>query len=297
LKNKALITVPVLPVKAKRRLYKFPTFGRINRSNFVSGAGRLRNARVSAFDQYTAGGAGAAPARILDLLRISIMTFVSSIAIDGPASSGKSTVGNLLAQKLSYLYFDTGVMYRVVTLIALQRGIPIEDEPTVTQLAETIQIDVVAPTVADGRQYTVLANGVDVTWAIRTPDVDRFVSPVSAYPGVRRALTQQQRRIGLAGRVVMVGRDIGTVVLPEAELKIYLDASVQERARRRTQECLLRGEAAVYEQILESMQRRDQIDSQRAHAPLRVAADAIRVDSTGKSLEQVMEIIFGLVKQ
>ncbi len=220
---------------------------------------------------------------------------VSIIAIDGPASSGKSTLGQLLAQELNYLYFDTGVMYRAVTLAALQRSIPLEDEAGLTALAETIRIDVVAPTVADGRQYTVLIDGEDVTWAIRTPQVDRAVSPVSAYAGVRRALTQQQRRIGLNGRVVMVGRDIGTVVLPEADLKIYLDASVEERAHRRTREYQARGESAIYEQVLASMQRRDQIDSQRANAPLRPAADAVRIDSTNMSIEQVLNTVRQLV--
>lgn len=223
------------------------------------------------------------------------MGLASIIAIDGPAASGKSTIGQRLAQELGYVYFDTGVMYRAVTLIALERHVPIEDEAAVTYLAETIHIDVIAPTQADGRQYTVLVDGDDVTWAIRTPQVDRAVSPVSAYAGVRRALTAQQRRIGLNGRVVMVGRDIGTVVLPEADLKIYLDASVEERARRRTRECEQRGEAIAYEETLAAMRRRDQIDSQRANAPLRPADDAVRVDSTNKSIEQVMDIIRQLV--
>ncbi len=219
----------------------------------------------------------------------------SIIAIDGPAASGKSTIGQLLAQELGYIYFDTGVMYRAVTLIALERNIPIEDEPTVTRLAEAVQIDVLTPTKADGRQYTVLADGADVTWAIRTPAVERAVSPVSAYPGVRRALTQQQRRIGLNGRVVMVGRDIGTVVLPEADLKIYLDASVEERARRRKHECEEHGQVIVYEQVLDSMKRRDQIDSQRASAPLRPADDAVLIDSTALGIDQVMNTIRQLV--
>jgi cytidylate kinase len=217
------------------------------------------------------------------------------IAIDGPASAGKSTVGQLLAQRLGYVYFDTGLMYRVVTLAALQRGIPIEDEPAVTRLAETIQIEVSAPAVSDGRQYTVLADGQDVTWAIRSPEVEQAVSPVSAYPGVRRALTQQQRRIGLAGRMVMVGRDIGTVVLPEAQLKIYLDASVEERAARRTRESQARGVPAAYPGVLQAMKRRDQIDSQRASAPLRPAEDAVILDSTAMDVDQVLAEILRLV--
>jgi len=148
----------------------------------------------------------------------------SRIAIDGPAASGKSTIGELLAEQLHYVYFDTGVMYRAVTWAALQRGIDLADEKAVTDLAERIHIEVTQPTVADGRQYTVYADGEDITWQIRRPEVDHGVSPVSAYPGVRAALTAQQRRIGQAGRIVMVGRDIGTVVMPDADLKIYLDA-------------------------------------------------------------------------
>lgn len=212
----------------------------------------------------------------------------STIAIDGPAASGKSTVGELLAQRSGYLYFDTGVMYRAVTWAALERGIPIEDEPAVTALAQCLRIDVIPPTVDDDRQYTVLADGVDVTWAIRTPDVDANVSPVSAYPGVRRALVAQQRRVAAGGRVVMVGRDIGTVVLPDADLKLYLDASVKERARRRWREVQARGEEADHERVLASMRRRDEIDSHRAVSPLRVAEDAIVVDTTGSSVEEVL---------
>ena len=161
----------------------------------------------------------------------------STIAIDGPAASGKSTIGGRLAGELAYLYFDTGVMYRAITWVALDRKISIHDEAAVTHLAETVRLDVKSPTVSDGRDVTVLADGVDITPHLRRVEVDRGVSPVSAYPGVRQALTLQQRRIGEAGRVVMVGRDIGTVVLPAADLKIYLDASLRERARRRYLEC------------------------------------------------------------
>ena len=158
---------------------------------------------------------------------------VSTIAMDGPAASGKSTVGALVAEALGYVYFDTGVMYRAVTWAALQRGIPIADEAAVTRLSEMLPIEIVKPTVDDGRQYTVYAGGEDVTWDLRRPETNRNVSPVSAYAGVRRALVAQQRRIGRQGAIVMVGRDIGTVVLPEAELKVYLDAEVAERSRRR----------------------------------------------------------------
>lgn len=224
------------------------------------------------------------------------MTRSSVIAIDGAAASGKSTVGGILARRLGYLYFDTGVMYRAVTWVALNRGIAIENEAEVTALAEALVIKVTPPTQDDGRQYTVYADEQDVTWAIRQPEVDANVSPVSAYPGVRRALTEQQRRIAANGRIVMVGRDIGTVVLPEAELKLFMRASVEERARRRYLECRARGQSPTYEEILASMRRRDQIDSERAMAPLRPADDAIIVDTDALSIEEVMTQIEALVE-
>jgi cytidylate kinase len=179
----------------------------------------------------------------------------------------------------------------------LDRGVEIGDEAAVTALAESVRIDVLAPTVDDGRQYTVLCNGHDVTWAIRTPQVDRNVSPVSVYSGVRAAMTAQQRRIGMGGRVVMVGRDIGTIVLPEAHLKIYLDASVEERARRRQREIQARGEVAEFDQVLAGLIRRDQIDSQRATAPLRPAEDAVIVDSTHLDIAGVMRAVKSLVDE
>jgi CMP/dCMP kinase len=225
-----------------------------------------------------------------------------TIAIDGPAASGKSTVSELLARRLDYLYFDTGVMYRAVTWAALERGVPIEDEVAVTALAEHLRIDVVAPTVEDGRQYTVLADGadgasVDVAWAIRAPAVDANVSAVSAYPGVRKALVAQQRRVAAKGPVVMAGRDIGTVVLPDADLKIYLDASAEERARRRCQELQRRGEEADYEAVLASMRRRDEIDSSRAVSPLRAAEDAVVVDTTDLDIEEMLAEVERLVRE
>jgi cytidylate kinase len=219
-----------------------------------------------------------------------------TIAIDGPAASGKSTVGARLAQELGYLYFDTGVMYRAVTWAALDRDIPIADEEAVTRLAEGIEIRVLRPTADDGRQYTVLADGTDITWAIRSPEVNQGVSPVSAYPGVRAALTARQRAIGAAGGVVMVGRDIGTVVLPEAKIKVYLDASLHERARRRHLEDLRRGKQSDLAQVIQDLRRRDRIDSTRAAAPLRPADDAIILDSTNLTADQVVERILAMVR-
>lgn len=220
----------------------------------------------------------------------------TTITIDGPSASGKSTIGGLLARKLQYLYFDTGVMYRAVAAVALARGIPIEDEAAITALAEQVRLEVLPPTVDDGRDVTVLADGQDITWDLRRRDVERAVSPVSAYPGVRAALRVQQRRIGEAGRVVMVGRDIGTVVLPDAELKIYLDATLAERARRRYRERLARGEKVELEQVLQDVRRRDEIDSTRQHAPLAAAEDAIIVDSTDLTIDEVLQRVLGLVR-
>jgi len=221
---------------------------------------------------------------------------VDMIAIDGPAASGKTTLAKLMAEDLGFLFFDTGVMYRAVTLAALNQGIAITDEIACTTLAEEIQIDVRPSSQNDGRSNDILIDGVDQTWAIRTPEVESNVSEVSAYRGVRKALSEQQRRIGLRGRVVMVGRDIGTIVLPEAYLKIYLVASVEERARRRHKECLERGEVITYEQILEDMQIRDKIDSTREIAPLRPAEDAVVIDSDGKDIDKVLELAMALVK-
>jgi cytidylate kinase len=197
-------------------------------------------------------------------------------------------------------------MYRAVTWVALQRGIPIPDEAKVTELAEALLIEIDKPTQDDGRQYTVYADGIDVTWDLRTPEVNRHVSPVSAYPGVRRALLAQQRRIAQQGSVVMVGRDIGTVVLPEADLKIYLDAAVDERAARRYREVVQRrtGEQLVkvpredpeYNSIREAMVRRDRIDSGRDVAPLRPAEDAIILDTTSLTIDQVLDRMMELVE-
>lgn len=216
---------------------------------------------------------------------------VKTIAIDGPAASGKSTLAESLAEYLGYMFFDTGVMYRAVTLAAIHAGEDVLNEAAVTRIAETIQIDVAPPTKDDGRTNDIFIDGEDSTWAIRQAEVDANVSVVAAYPGVREALGKQQRRIGQRGEVVMVGRDIGTVVMPDADLKIYLDASVEERARRRYQECIGRGEETTYDAVLDSMRMRDEIDSNRAVAPLRPADDAIILTSDGKEIEEVFEIV------
>lgn len=211
----------------------------------------------------------------------------SIIAIDGPAASGKSTIGKRLADDLGYLFFDTGVMYRAVTWSALQRGVDVHDEAAATRLAEEMSIDVAPASKSDGRACDVIVEGRDVTWETRRPEVDANVSIVSAYAGVRLAMGSQQRRIGLRGRIVMVGRDIGTVILPEADLKIYLDASAEERARRRFAEIIARGGEADYAEILAKIHARDRIDSTRSVAPLRPADDAVIVDTEGLSADEV----------
>ena len=217
------------------------------------------------------------------------------IAIDGPAGSGKSTIAQRLAQRLGYLYFDTGVMYRAVTLAALRGAVPVGDEQAVEALARKVTLDVRPPSVGDGRQYDVLLDGLDVTWELRSQQVDANVSQVSMYAGVRQAMSARQREIGLRGAVVMVGRDIGTVVLPEADLKVYLDASVEERARRRWHEAVTRGEAVMsYEDVLQAMRERDRIDSTRQVAPLKVAAGAVVLDSTNLEIDQVVARVWAL---
>jgi cytidylate kinase len=218
----------------------------------------------------------------------------SIIAIDGPAASGKSTLGRRLAESLGYLFFDTGVMYRALTWQALKRGFNVRDEAAVTALAKEITIDVRPASDLDGRLCDVLVNGVDVTWETRSEAVDATVSIVAAYPGVRLAMGEQQRQIGQRGRVVMVGRDIGTVILPEADLKIYLDASATERARRRYEELKARGVPANLNDVLSMVLERDRIDSTRDVAPLRVAPDAVLIDSeklnASETFEQVKKL-------
>jgi len=219
------------------------------------------------------------------------MSYPAIIAIDGPAASGKTTVANLLAVRWGYLFFDTGVMYRAVTWLAIENEISTKNEAAVSRLARMVQIDVLPPSKEDGREYDVLADGIDVTWKIRNSLVDKKVSRVSAYPEVRKALTEQQRRIGLRGRVIMVGRDIGTVVLPEADLKIYLDASVEERAKRRYRQRIARGGIADFDQILKALKKRDRKDSTRKIAPLRAADDAVIINTDDLTIDQVVDRI------
>lgn len=216
------------------------------------------------------------------------MSMPSTIAIDGPASSGKTTLASQLATQLDYFYLDTGVMYRAVTLAAIKHNIDVDNKDKVVQLAQTMHLDVIPPTTDDGRSCTVLIEGEDVTWKLRSAKVEKFVSIVSAYPGVRDAMTKKQREIGQRGRVVMAGRDIGTVVLPDADLKIYLTASVEARAKRRWEECQGSGRSDSYEAILAAMKQRDKLDAQRVIAPMKPADDAIIYDTTHLSAAEVL---------
>ncbi|MBE0686962.1 MAG: (d)CMP kinase [Anaerolineaceae bacterium] len=220
-----------------------------------------------------------------------------TITMDGPAASGKSTLGERLAQSLDFMYLDTGVMYRAVTLAVLKKNVDVNDEGLVTKVAEEMDLDIHPATIDDGRSNDVILEQEDVTWEIRLPDVEAHVSQVSAYKGVRVAMTKKQREIGNRGGIVMVGRDIGTVVLPDAEIKLYLDASVEERAKRRYLELINRGKQATYESVLDDLKRRDKIDSSRAIAPLRPAEDAIMIDSDHMNAEEVFQYIFKLVKE
>ena len=224
--------------------------------------------------------------------------FARTIAIDGPAASGKSVLAELLAARLGYFYFDTGLMYRAVTNEALRRDVSIQDENAVTKIAETIEINVM-PALAHtdvSNQFTVTVDGRDVSAEVRRPEVDRNISVVSAYAGVRRAMTEQQRRIAERGNIIMAGRDIGTVVLPDAECKIFLTASVDARARRRMADRLARGHQVTFEQMCDEILQRDAIDSTRSVAPLRPADDAVLLVNSDMTREETLARALDIVQ-
>jgi cytidylate kinase len=218
------------------------------------------------------------------------------IAIDGPAAAGKSTVARLLADRLRALLFDTGALYRAVALAALRSGISPADEQSLARLASDTEISVRPPSLQDGRLYDVRLNGEDVTWSLRDPEVGAIVSRVAEHANVRAALLPLQRAIASAGPVVMVGRDIGTVVVPDAGLKIYLDATPEERARRRFQEGAERGSNQSFEAVLRETLHRDEIDRSRDTAPLRPAQDAVQIDTDGIPVERIVSEIEELAR-
>lgn len=218
---------------------------------------------------------------------------MTAIAIDGPAGAGKSTIARALAKRLGYIYVDTGALYRAVAYSAVCYGMPPTDEAAVAVLLPAMNVRL---GYVEGEQR-VFVNNTDVTDHIRTPEMSRAASDVSAFPSVRAFLLELQRKIAAENNVVMDGRDIGTVVLPNAQIKIFLTASPEDRARRRTLELEQRGTPQPYEDVLKDVTQRDYNDSHRAAAPLCKAEDAILVDTTGNTLEQSMERLTSVVEQ
>lgn len=213
------------------------------------------------------------------------------IAIDGPAGAGKSTVAKCIAKQLSLFYVDTGAMYRAIAYKALKNKIPLDDEPNVSQIAKTTEV------VLDHSEAGIVwCDGENVTEAIRNPDISRAVSTVAAYVGVRERLVELQRREAQRGGVVMDGRDIGTHVLPDASLKIFLTATIQERANRRWMELVKAGKTVHFEDVAQDMQKRDRQDTEREVSPLKPAQDAVILDTTGLSVKEIVAKIVALAE-
>jgi cytidylate kinase len=211
-----------------------------------------------------------------------------TIAIDGPSGAGKGTVARAIAAQLGYRHVDSGAMYRAVGWKAASSGVPLEDEARVAELAARAQL-----TVTDS---TVTIDGVDITKAIRTPEIDRAAAVVARLPGVRAVLVERQRSLGAQGGIVMEGRDIGTVVFPRADLKVYLDASPDERARRRAQDPAHSGGPTAVADVENLLKARDQSDRTRTASPLYAADDAVVVDTTGRSVDEVVQQVLKLVE-
>jgi cytidylate kinase len=216
-----------------------------------------------------------------------------TIAIDGPSGAGKSTVARSLARRLGYVYIDTGAMYRSLALRAQERGISPEDELALNPLALSLHIHFVT----EGEQTHVFCEGEDITEAIRTPEISRLASSISRRKGVREALVQMQREMGKEGGVVLEGRDIGTVVFPDADVKFYLDAESYERIRRRYDEMIEKGVKVDLEETREELLQRDYNDTHRVHSPLKKASDAVLIDSTHHSVEEVVEEMTRIIQE
>ena len=216
-----------------------------------------------------------------------------TIAIDGPAASGKSTTAKLVAKRLGYLHIDTGAMYRAFTLKVLENRLNINDDHGIVKLmqASTIRLDKVDDSIK------VLLDDEDVTMNIRTPEITRVVSVISSYQGVREVMVNEQRKMALNGGVVLEGRDIGTVVFPQAELKIFMIANIKERSRRRQKENELVGIKEDIENIIEDIETRDRIDSTRESSPLRKASDAIELDTSNLTIQEQVDFIVNRVKK
>ena len=214
------------------------------------------------------------------------------VALDGPASSGKSSVGAAAARELGYRFCDTGLLYRALTDVALRQGVDLSAPDGLLPLIDSVEL---APD-GDGRLSRVLIDGVDVTAEVRRPEVDRAVSEVSSVPEVRAALLARQRALARAGAIVMAGRDIGTVVLPDADLKVFLDASAEERARRRAEERGLAAGSPEADAILVDLRRRDDLDRNRPVAPLRPAPDAVHIETDGNTFEQTVAAVVAAIR-
>ena len=219
------------------------------------------------------------------------------VAIDGPSGAGKSTVAKAVAKELGFSCLDTGAMYRAIAWQALHNGVSLDDEAALGEIARTYEI-AFGHVEGDPVPKRVFIGDAEVTDAIRTAEIDRAVSPTSAEPSVRAALLDQQRRIGNAGDYVVEGRDIGTVVFPDAAVKVFLTASDEERAHRRVRQNVDRGIGSIdYEEVLADLRRRDAADSSRATAPLRAAEDAVQIDSTSHYIEEVIDQICALARE
>jgi cytidylate kinase len=216
-----------------------------------------------------------------------------TIAIDGPSGAGKSTVARSLAKRLGYLYIDTGAMYRAVALKVKERSVDPGDESTLYQLASSLSFTFIT----EGEETHVLCDGEDVTEAIRLPEISRLASAISKKKGVREASVQKQRETGGGGGVVLEGRDIGTVVFPDADVKFYLDAEIEVRGRRRFNELAQKGIKVDFNETLQEVMQRDQSDMHRVYSPLKKADDAVIIDSTHRSVEEVVEEMVRIIDE
>lgn len=220
-----------------------------------------------------------------------------NIAIDGPAGAGKSTVAQRVASELGYLYIDTGAMYRAATWVALEKRADLNDIDTVVRLVEAASIELRPPDESSHGRVRVFVNGSDMTMIVRSRIISKFVSNIAAVPGVRQILVRRQQEMAAAGGVVMDGRDIGTVVLPNADLKIFLTASAQVRAERRLKELKQLGQLADFDTLRKEIEARDLADSTRATSPLRKADDALMINTDELSIDAVVQTILNLARE